>query len=583
MSEARPSCRGISQRRVVEEISDSMMLHISTVRRSKGMRVVGIALGLVLGTACGLLAQTPSAESYRGMLTARVRADKMPPPAHLKNYVKDGKLSLDLREAILLTLENNSNVQIEETQVESQKFALLGQFQPFDAVIQSGLTINRSSSSAYNELQGVGLSANSVYNSLTQAGTVSYTQTFSTGTNILASLSSTKSSVNNSFYYYNPNFGSQLSFTLTQPLLRGGGRFANTALLKIARKSLEQSRLTFQAEVNDAILLVVGQYWTAVQARGALEVQQKSQKLAEASYARDKRSLELGALSPLDIYRSQSEVAARKVEVIQAAYALTQAEEALRLTIGAERDPQVNAMELELTEKPETTGELESITTEAALSQAMGQRPELDAAKDALAVDAISVKLAKNQLEPNLLLSGSYQSNGLGGDEYNLNTGQLIAPGGFNSSMSQLFGFGFPGYGGSLNLTLPIHNRGGQSTLGNALVTRTRDLTNAGSVQEQITREVRDAIHQLDEAKVALAAGTASFDLAQKTLASEQRKFELGAETNFFVLDAQTRLAQAELILLQTQVGYRVALAAVGHATGDLLGPYHVQITEMSK
>jgi outer membrane protein len=240
-------------------------------------------------------------------------------------------------------------------------------------------------------------------------------------------------------------------------------------------------------------------------------------------------------------------------------------------------------MELELTEKPETTGELESITTEAALSQAMGQRPELDAAKDALAVDAISVKLAKNQLEPNLLLSGSYQSNGLGGDEYNLNTGQLIAPGGFNSSMSQLFGFGFPGYGGSLNLTLPIHNRGGQSTLGNALVTRTRDLTNAGSVQEQITREVRDAIHQLDEAKVALAAGTASFDLAQKTLASEQRKFELGAETNFFVLDAQTRLAQAELILLQTQVGYRVALAAVGHATGDLLGPYHVQITEMSK
>jgi len=44
-----------------------------------------------------------------------------------------------------------------------------------------------------------------------------------------------------------------------------------------------------------------------------------------------------------------------------------------------------------------------------------------------------------------------------------------------------------------------------------------------------------------------LAAGTTSFELAQKSLASEQRKFELGAETNFFVLDAQTKLAQAEL------------------------------------
>lgn len=80
-----------------------------------------------------------------------------------------------------------------------------------------------------------------------------------------------------------------------------------------------------------------------------------------------------------------------------------------------------------------------------------------------------------------------------------------------------------------------------------------------------------------------MTAGTASFDLAQKSLASEQRKHELGAETNFFVLDAQTKLAQAELIVLQTQVNYRIALAAVGHSTGDLLAPYHVQIAELTR
>ena len=138
-----------------------------------------------------------------------------------------------------------------------------------------------------------------------------------------------------------------MTFTITQPLLRGAGRFANTALIKIARRSLQQSRSSFEAEVNDAILHVVSQYWNAVQARGALDVQQKSLKLAEASYDRDKRALELGALPPLDIYRSQSEVAARKVEVIQAAYALTQAEEALRLTIGADRDPQAQQSRIE--------------------------------------------------------------------------------------------------------------------------------------------------------------------------------------------------------------------------------------------
>jgi multidrug efflux system outer membrane protein len=327
----------------------------------------------------------------------------------------------------------------------------------------------------------------------------------------------------------------------------------------------------------------VGQYWSVVQARGALDVQQKSMKLAEASYDRDKRSLELGALPPLDIYRSQAEVAARKVGVIQAAYALTQAEESLRLTIGADRDPQLHGMALELTEKPQPSGELETIDTETALAKALSQRPEFDAIKDELANDETSIRLAHNGLEPNLSLQGFYQSSGLGGNQYNLITGAFVAPGGFGSSMSQLFGFGYPGYGATLSLTLPVRNRGGQATLGNALVSRTHDLYSGGQVQEQITREVRDAVHQLEEARDALAAGSASFELAQKTLASEQRKFELGAETNYFVLDAQTRLASAELILLQTQVSYRIALAAVGHATGDLLSPYHVQIAELSR
>lgn len=547
------------------------------------MRLIHFFLVSLFTFAALLPGRAQSPESYRGLLNARVRADNLPPPQHLKDYLQDGKLRLGLRDAILLTLENNSNVQIEETQVEAQKFVLLGQFQPFDPALQSSLNINRNSSPSYSQLQGVGVSGNGTLNSLSQTGQVSYTQTLTPGTNITAGISSNKVSTNSSYYYFNPYYSSTLNFTITQPLLRGAGRFANTALVKIARRSLEQSRSSFEAEVNDAILQVVSQYWSVIQARGALDVQQKSLKLAEVSYDRDKRSLELGALPPLDIYRSQSEVAARKVGVIQAAYALTQTEEALRLTIGADRDPQLHALELELTEKPEREGELENIDAETALTQALSQRPELDVAKDALVNDEVGIRLARNQLEPNLSLQGFYQSSGLGGNEYNFVTGKLIAPGGFGSSMSQLFGFGYPGYGGTLSLTLPVRNRGGQANLGNALVSRTHDLYAGAQIHEQITREVRDAIHQLDEARDALAAGTASFELAQKSLASEQRKYELGAETNFFVLDAQNKLAQAELILLQSRVNYRVALAAVGHSTGDLLGPYRVQIAELSR
>jgi outer membrane protein TolC len=547
------------------------------------MKFVRVALILLFAPASILPLLAQSSETYRGMLTARVKADHLAPPAHLKDYVRDGKLSLSLRDAILLMLENNSNVQIDETQIEAQKFNLLGQFAPFDPILQSSLNINRYSSPGYSQLQGVGQSSNATLNSLSQVGQISYSQTFTTGTNILATVNSAKSSTNSSFLYFNPYFDSTVSLQFTQPLLRGAGRFANTALVKIARRSLAQSRRAFEAEVNDSVEQVVNQYWNAVEARGALDVQEKSLKLAEASYDRDKRSLELGALPPLDIYRSQSEVAARKVGRIQAGYALTQAEEALRLTIGADRDPQFSTLAFDLTEKPETTGELETIDTDTALAQALSQRPEIEVAKDSLANDADNIRLARNQLEPNLSLTGFYQTSGLGGNQYNLDTGQFIAPGGFGSSINQLFGFGFPGYGGTLSISMPLRNREAKSQLGTALVSRTHDLYADGQTREQITREVHNAIHQLEEARNALTAGTVSFDLAQKSLASEQRKFELGAQTNFFVLDAQTKLAQAELTLLETEINYRIALAAVGHSTGDLLTPYHLQIAELSK
>ena len=315
---------------------------------------------LVLFFLAGPMAIQPafaqSPESYRGLLTPSVRSGKMTAPDHMKDYVQDGKLSISLRDAILLTLENNSAVRIEESQMETQKFVMLSAYQPFDPLIQGTLNVNRYSYSGYSQLQGVGESTNSVLNSLSQTGQITYTQTFTTGTNIVAGLSSAKSSTNSSFYYFNPYFNSALNFQFTQPLLRNAGRFANTATLIIARRTLQQSRASFEAQVNDAILQVVGQYWVAVQARGALDVQRKSLDLAEVSYRRDKRALELGALPPLDIYRSESQVAARKVDVIQASYALTQAEEALRLTIGAEQDPQLRTLELDLTEKPQPDG-----------------------------------------------------------------------------------------------------------------------------------------------------------------------------------------------------------------------------------
>jgi outer membrane protein TolC len=97
-------------------------------------------------------------------------------------------------------------------------------------------------------------------------------------------------------------------------------------------------------------------------------------------------------------------------------------------------------------------------------------------------------------------------------------------------------------------------------------------------VREQIVLDVNNAVHQLEEAKLTLEAGKTALDLAEKTLSTDQRKYELGSETVFFLLNAQTRVAAARASLLQAQIDYQNAVAAVDYATGDLLESYRVQI-----
>jgi outer membrane protein TolC len=80
-----------------------------------------------------------------------------------------------------------------------------------------------------------------------------------------------------------------------------------------------------------------------------------------------------------------------------------------------------------------------------------------------------------------------------------------------------------------------------------------------------------------------MEAARVAEDLARETLHADERKYELGAETVFFVLDAQNQLAQAELSLIQSQVNYQLAVSALDHATGDLLDHHHVQIVEPHK
>jgi len=543
------------------------------------MKHAGIILMffLVARSAAGQTFATP--DYVRQLIYRPSIATQVKGPAELQDHVIEGKLRLTLADAIRLALLNNTDVRLNELPIENARLEVDRAYQAFDPVATSSFYANRATTPAYTQLQGA-----PTLSTLNQQAIFDYNQTFQTGTNYDVNFSSGKL-VTNSFYEtINPYISSSGTVTLTQPLLRNRGLFPNRAPITIARRNLNVSRATFTAQVNDSLLLTIQQYLGVVLARESLVVLKKSVEQAQASYDHDKRALELGAIPPFDIYRSEAQVAAGRVQVIQAEYSLKQAEDGLRRIIGADLDPYIRALDLDLTEPVEPRGELLTLDIQQAYQQALERRPELEALHLQLENDETSIRLAHNHLLPDLSLSAFYTTNGLGGNTYNITTTPptLVATGGFGDSLSQMRSFDFPSYGFTVQLRLPIRNRAAQADLGEAMVSRRRDLYLRRQEGQELWQEVKNAVHQVEQAELSIAAAKVSRDLAQKTLEAEQRKYELGASQIFFVLDAQTKLAQAELSLVQAQIGYQQAVAGIEHATGTLLENHKVKIEDVA-
>ena len=537
-----------------------------------------LAFILPLSFASLLNAQTfPSPEYFQHFFRFPRVQTQLPGPQSLDEYIVNGKLRLSLQDAIRLMLLNNTEVRISQGQLDQSSFGIGRAYSTFDPVLNASFTPQRSTQPTTSSLQGA-----QTLSQLQQQSNFSYNQQFQSGTNFSLGFSTQRFTTNSSFALFNPSFSSGATFTVGQHLLRGRGYFVNHGPILIAQRNVKQARANFEAQLNDSILTVINQYWNLVGAQKNLAVVQDSLHLAEESYKHDKRALELGALSPLDIYRSESTVAQRRLQVIQAEYAVKPLEDQFRRAIGADLDSRAGALDLELVENAEVSGDLVSEDIPTALEAALSKRPELEAVRQQLANDDTSVYIAHNNLQPDLSLTGAYTSNGIGGNVIDTSSGApvVVARGGLLDALGQVGGFGFPTYSVGLNLRLPIKNRSAEADLGSALVSKRSDLYQLRRSQQAITLEVRNAVHQLEVSKLSLSAAADALDLAKKTLAADQRKYELGAETIFFVLDAQSTVQQAEQSYLQAQIGYQLALAQLDHATGNLLEHNRVLISD---
>lgn len=494
-------------------------------------------------------------------------------PVRLRDFIVDNKLELSLRNYMELVLANNTDIEVQRLNVELPRNAITRAAGVFDPAFFGRFAATRANSATTDILAGA-----ASLSQLTQPWTFQYQQTLSTGAQLSGGFTGQKLSTNSQFQTFNPSFSTNLLFNFSQPLLRGRGSEITRLPISIARSRLRQSEYNIQDQVLRIVAFAETVYWNVIEARENLRVQEKALELADAALKRAQRELELGATSQLDIFQPQAQYANAEIFVTQARYRLAQVEDQLRRQMSADLDPGVRNLPLVLTESvtaPMDSGEFDK---EGLIGRAMDLRPDLKSARQQLDVDDLNVKGARNALLPNLALGGGYTTTGRGGTFFPRQTQGLTVsgplapiPGGIGDAFDQMFGFGFPIYNFSLTLNLPLRDRRAAADLADTTVQRKRDMLVVRNTEQQIRLEVLNAINQVENSRASVKLAQIARDLAQKRVDAEQKKYELGTTTIFFVLAAQNDLTLAESALVTQTVGYRRNLLVLQQRTGELL------------
>lgn len=520
---------------------------------------------LMAAAAYGQLASFPKPAYFRETFARPVTKVELRPPARLDDYVIDGKLELSLRSYLDLVMANNTDIAIQRLTVDVAQNAITRAFAAFDPLATASFSSTEQRTPSGDQLTGA-----STLVELSQPANFNYSQTLPTGLQYQVDFFAQKLSTNSGYYYYNPTVNSTMELSIQQPLIRNRGAYINRVPIMLASSRLRKTEYDLKTSLLQLVGIAENTYWDAVLARENLRVAESARDLADQALKRAQRELELGALSPLDIFNPQQQFATSQIGVSQARYALKQTEDAVRRQIAADLDPKIRTLPVVLTETVGPEVDAPPIDAEKQVRKALAARPDLKSAAQDLEIDDFGLRVAKNELLPDLELTGSYMTQGLGGIFYPA-FGEPGIPGGFGDALGQMFGFGFPQYSFGLTLRLPIRNHQASADMADALVSKKRDTLNVRAVRQQIRLDVLTAVSQVESSKDAMKLSVTAQDFSRKYMEAEQKKYELGNSTIFFVLQAQGALVSAESSVVQNAVNYRRNQMNLLWRTGELL------------
>lgn len=476
----------------------------------------------------------------------RIDANEAPPK----------ELKLNLEQCRALTLENNLDLKVQLISPAIAAERVDEEQAAFEAAFSTNLTYSKRNTPRASSLDEI------------SGSQVDYFRTglgvqvpLRTGGTVAFDLADSRIKTDAQDTTFNPYFASDLSVSISQPLLRGAGNRANTHAIRIAEYERQITDARTKLEVIRIIAAVDRVYWRLYAARKELEVRKQQYDLAKTLLEQARRFVDAGEKPQVEIIRAEAGVAQQLEAIIVAENNLRNQERELKQTLNKTGlEMRTATVLIPATEPNPVHYEFDK---EQVVTTAIDSRMEMLELELQIAQDISTIDYEHNQALPLVTLGYDYYIHGLGANR--------------NDSFDLLFDKRFEDHRIGLNLLVPLGNQAARSRLLQAFYRRRQRLATHDSRRSVIEIEVLNTIDKVEANWQRILASRQNAILAGRLFEAEQRQFEVGLRTSTDVLDAQTSFADAQSAEILALAEYQIALVDLAYATGTLLGAAKVQ------
>ena len=420
------------------------------------------------------------------------------------------------------------------------------------------LVVSTDRSNTANDILGV--SPRATQNALRSAATLG--ATFPVGSQLALTL-------RNSRYLSDPSFissvtpfptsnASGLSFSFTQPLLRGLGRDGTYGLVDAAAYSADAALSRYERTADLVVAAVERAYWTLRQAEENESILRRSVETSRAIYLRNVALRDRDVATALDVLTSERGLATRETQLWEATrQRIDAAERLLFLSYGEQaRDGNMTRAEFVRTVRdslsaPSVPAEDEAVRAALALrSDAAAARREVDASTRRAAQ-------AHSQRLPKLDLIASY---GYGGTTAG---SRFLSYGDSSDIRSSSWSLGVSASLFGRNDAASAVDQRAEAALESARIFQ-------AGVDNAIVSDVRVALRGLTTERERYRRARDVVQLAEREYGVAQEGARLGLVSTFQLLQYEEQLAQARLLDAQARFALEDAGTQYRLATGAM-------------